>query len=153
MFGQLSGQQQTHGGLDLSRCDGGALVVVSETRRFTGDALEDVVDERVHDPHRLRRDPGVRMNLLHHLIDVDSVALLPGLSALLSSFSGGLSDGLLGSFLRRGLCWFRHDDHNDEAMIIMSRTEGFIDSPMLIFKEIWSPLIACFHRPNPQTRI
>ncbi len=30
VFGQFSGQQQTHGGLDLSRCDGGALVVVSE---------------------------------------------------------------------------------------------------------------------------
>ncbi len=59
---QLPGQQQTHGGLDLSGSDGGALVVVSETRRFTGDALEDVVDERVHDPHRLGRDPGVRMN-------------------------------------------------------------------------------------------
>ncbi len=149
MFGQLSGQQQTHGGLDLSRCDGGALVVVSETRRFTGDALEDVVNERVHDPHRFRRDPSVRMNLLHHLVDVDSVALLPGLSALLSSFSGGLSDGLLGAFFWRGLCWFRHDDNNDEAMIIMSRTDTFIDSPMLIFKEIWSLLIACFHRPNP----
>ncbi len=57
MFGQFSGQQQTHGGLDLSRCDGGALVVVSETRRDETrrdemrryDALEDVVDERVHD--------------------------------------------------------------------------------------------------------
>ncbi len=148
MFGQLSGQQQTHGGLDLSRCDGGALVVVSETRRFTGDALENVVDERVHDPHRLRRDPGVRMNLLHHLVNVDSVALLPGLSALLSSFSCGLSDSLLGAFLRRGLRWFRHDDV-DESMIIMSRTEVFIDSPMLIFKEILNFLIACFHRPNP----
>ncbi len=84
MFGQLPGQQQTHGGLDLSGSDGGTLVVVSETRRFTGDALEDVVDERVHDPHRLGRDPGVGMNLLHHLVDVDSVTLLPGLSALLS---------------------------------------------------------------------
>ncbi len=71
VFGQLPGQQQTHGGLDLSGSDAGALVVVSETRRFTGDALEDVVDERVHDPHRLGRDPGVRMNLLHHLVDVD----------------------------------------------------------------------------------
>ncbi len=44
VFGQFPGQQQTHGGLDLSRCDAGALVVVSETRRFTGDALEEVVD-------------------------------------------------------------------------------------------------------------
>ncbi len=115
MFGQFSGQQQTHGGLDLSRCDGGSLVVVSETRRLTGDAFEDVVDERVHDPHRLRRDPGVWMDLLHHFVDVDSVALLPGLSALLSSFNSGLSDGLLGALLRRGLCWFRHDA--DKSMI------------------------------------
>ncbi len=137
MFGQFTGQQQTHGGLDLSRCDGGALVVVSETRRFTGDALEDVVDERVHDAHSLRRNPGVRMNLLHHFVDVDSVALLPGLSALLSSFNGGLSDGLLGALLRRGLCWFRHDDDDtDESMTTKSLTDAFIDSPMLIFKEI-----------------
>ncbi len=52
MFGQFSGQQQTHGGLHLSRCDGGALVVVRETRRDETrryDALKDVVDERVHD--------------------------------------------------------------------------------------------------------
>ncbi len=147
MFGQFSGQQQTHGGLDLSRCDGGALVVVSETRRFTGDALEDVVDERVHDPHRLGRDPGVRMDLLHHFVDVDSIALLPGLSALLTSFNDGLSDGLLGALLRRGLRWFRHDA--DIFMIVKSRTDEFIDSPMLIFKEIWILLIACFHRPSP----
>uniref|UniRef100_A0A8C1NP68 Core Histone H2A/H2B/H3 domain-containing protein n=1 Tax=Cyprinus carpio TaxID=7962 RepID=A0A8C1NP68_CYPCA len=105
---------------------------------FVNDIFEriaDVVDERVHDPHRLRRDPGVRMNLLQHFVHVDSVALLPGLSALLSSFSGGLSDGLLGALLRRGLRWFRHDDA-DETMIMTSQTETFIDSPMLIFKEI-----------------
>ncbi len=79
MFGQFSGQQQTHGGLDLSRCDGGALVVVRETRRFTGDVLEDVIDERVHDAI------GVKLNLLQHFVHVDSIALLPGLSVLLSS--------------------------------------------------------------------
>ncbi len=60
MFGQFSGQQQTLGGLHLSRCDGEALVVVRETRRFTGDVLEDVIDERVHDAI------GVKMNLLQH---------------------------------------------------------------------------------------
>ncbi len=62
------------------------------SRGFTGDTLEDVVDERVHDAHRLRRDPGIRMNLLHHFVDVDSIALLPGLSALLSSFNSDLND-------------------------------------------------------------
>ncbi len=146
MFGQLSGQQQTHGGLDLSRCDGGALVVVSETRRFTGDALEDVVDERVHDPHRLRRDPGVRMNLLHHLVDVDSVALLPGLSALLSSFSGGLSDGLLGAFLRRGLCWFRHvHSRGTQRNSFLSSLTGYLLKAHANFEGLARlPLIARF---------
>ncbi|XDV52486.1 hypothetical protein PO909_021213, partial [Leuciscus waleckii] len=95
VFGQLSGQQQTHGGLDLSRSDCGALVVVREARRLTGDALKDVVDERVHDAHRLGGDAGVRMNLLQDFVDINSIALLPGLSALLSSFTGGLGDGLL----------------------------------------------------------
>uniref|UniRef100_A0A9J7XWF4 Histone H2B n=1 Tax=Cyprinus carpio carpio TaxID=630221 RepID=A0A9J7XWF4_CYPCA len=51
------------------------------------------------------------MNLLQHFVHVDGVTLLPGLSALLSSFRGGLSDGLLGAFLRRGLRWFRHDSY------------------------------------------
>ncbi len=153
MFGQFPGQQQTHGGLDLSRCDGGALVVVSETRRFTGDALEDVVDERVHDPHRLRRDAGVRMNLLHHFVDVDSVALLPGLSALLSSFNGGFSNSLLGAFLRSRLCWFRHDDDDDADESLLLRAEQTNLWPMLIFKEIRSLLIVCFCRPIPQTRM
>ncbi len=121
----------------LSRCDGGAFVVVSETRRFTGNALEDVVDERVHDPHRLRRDPGVWMDLLHHFVDVNSVALLPGLSTLLSYFNSGLSVSLLGALLRSGLCWFRHDDNAAVYSIIkLSRTQLFIDSTMLIFTEI-----------------
>ncbi len=42
--------------------------------------LEDVVDERVHDAI------DVRMNLLQHFVHVNSIALLPGLSALLSFF-------------------------------------------------------------------
>ncbi|KAI7811665.1 Histone H2B, partial [Triplophysa rosa] len=108
VFGQLTGQQKTNGGLDLSGCDGGALVVVSETRRLTGDALKDVVDERVHDAHGLRGDTGVRMNLLQDFVHVDSVTLLPGLSALLSSFSRSLSDGFLRALLGRGFRWFRH---------------------------------------------
>ncbi|KAI7811691.1 histone 2, partial [Triplophysa rosa] len=108
VFGQLTGQQQTDGGLDLSGSDGGALVVVSETRCLTADALKDVVDERVHDAHGLRGDTGVRMNLLQDFIHVDSVTLLPGLSALLYSLPGGLGGGFLRALLGRGLRWLRH---------------------------------------------
>jgi hypothetical protein len=99
VLGKLAGQQQTHGGLDLAARDGRALVVVSQTAGLGGDALEDVVDEAVHDAHRLRRDAGVGVDLLQHLVDVDSVALFPLALLLLVSLADvllGLA-GLLGS--------------------------------------------------------
>ena len=39
----------------------------------TSDALEDIVDEGVHDSHGLGRDAGVRMDLLQHLVHVHGV--------------------------------------------------------------------------------
>ncbi|KAM9770706.1 uncharacterized protein ACNS7B_011687 [Menidia menidia] len=108
VLGQLTGQQEANSRLDLPGGDGGALVVVSQAGGLRGDPLEDVVDEGVHDAHRLGGNPGVGMDLLEHLIDVDGVALLPGLSLLLSSFAGGFSDGFLGALLGRGLGGFRH---------------------------------------------
>ena len=102
MLGQLSGEQQADGGLDLPGGDGGALVVVSQARGLTGDALEDVVDEGVHDSHRLGGDAGVGVDLLQHLVHVDGIALLPGLSALLAALHCGLRNGFLGALLGRG---------------------------------------------------
>ena len=49
MLGQLSGQEETDGGLDLARGDGGPLLVVTQTASLGGDALQDVVDEGVQD--------------------------------------------------------------------------------------------------------
>ena len=107
MLGQLSGQQQAHSGLDLPARDGGALVVVGQTAGFGGDTLEDVVDEAVHDAHGLAGDSGVGVDLLQHLVDVDSVALLPALPLALLV---GLGDVLLGlarllHCLSAGLGW------------------------------------------------
>ena len=42
VFGQLPGQQQAHGRLDLPGGDGRALVVMRQTRRLARDTLEDV---------------------------------------------------------------------------------------------------------------
>ncbi|XP_032741057.1 uncharacterized protein LOC116883898 [Rattus rattus] len=56
VLGQLPRQQQAHGRLDLPGRDGRALVVMRQARRLARDALEDVVHERVHDAHGLRRD-------------------------------------------------------------------------------------------------
>ena len=109
MLGQLAREDQADRSLDFSGRDGGLLVVLSQTRSFRGDALEHVVDERVHDRHGLGRDSGIRVDLLEHTVDVHRVGLLAGLSSLLVS---GTADflalgGLLGSL---GGWLGRHDE-------------------------------------------
>ena len=119
VLGELTGQQQTDGGLVLATSDRRALVVMSETGGLGGDALEDVVHERIHDAHRFARDTGVGVHLLQHLVDVDAVALPPLSVALLVTTARclRLADGLLGA-LRCCFGWhgFRRDIRkNDDA--------------------------------------
>lgn len=99
VLGQLARQQQTDGSLDFAGGDGRTFVVVSQTGSLSSDTLEDVIDEAVHDAHGLRRNSGIGMDLLQHLVDVDSVAFLPArLPLLLVSLYDGLLSlaGLLG---------------------------------------------------------
>ena len=110
VLGQLSGEQQADGGLDLPGGDGGALVVVSQTGGLSGYALKDVTHEAVHDSHGLGGDAGVGVHLLHHFVHVDGIALLPGLSPLLAGLAGGLGDRFLGALLGHwNFWWLRHD--------------------------------------------
>ena len=106
VFGQFSGQKQPDGGLDLAGADGRFLVVVGKAGSFGGDALEDVVDERVHDAHGFAGDTSVRVNLLQHLVDVDGITFLSLSPSLLLAFYGLLT-GLLRSF--RCYRFWRHD--------------------------------------------
>ena len=101
MLGQFTGEEQPDGCLDLPGGDGGPFVVVGQAGSLGGDALEDVIDEGVHDRHSLGRDTSVGVNLLQHLVDVDAVALLPLALLLLVA----LGDRLLGlAGLLGGLC-------------------------------------------------
>uniref|UniRef100_A0A9L0RJJ9 H2A clustered histone 19 n=1 Tax=Equus caballus TaxID=9796 RepID=A0A9L0RJJ9_HORSE len=70
--------------------------------RLAGDALEDVVDEGVHDAHGLGRDAGVRVHLLQHLVHVDGIALLAAALALLAVFLLGFGDRFLRALFGRG---------------------------------------------------
>ena len=83
MLGELTGQQQTDGGLDLAASDRRSLVVVGKTGRFASNALKEVVHERIHDAHRFARDAGVWVHLLEHFVDVDAITLPPSSSMLL----------------------------------------------------------------------
>ena len=49
VLGELTREEEPDSGLDLAGGDGGPLVVVSQTAGLSGDSLEDVVHERVHD--------------------------------------------------------------------------------------------------------
>jgi len=53
VLGQLARQQETDGGLDFPTGDGRTLVVVSQTTGFGSDTFEEIVDETVHNAHRL----------------------------------------------------------------------------------------------------
>ena len=81
--------------LDLPGCDSQALVVKHQARCLARDALENVVDEGVHDSQGLGRDAGVQMDLLQHLVHVHGVALLAAALALLAVLLLGLCHSLL----------------------------------------------------------
>ena len=64
---------------------------MGKTGGLCGDALKEVVDERVHDGHGFGADASVGMNLLQDLVDVDGVGFLPLLALLLAiSLGNGL---------------------------------------------------------------
>ena len=71
MLGELTWEDEADSGLDLAGGEGGLLVVRGKLAGLAGDALEDVVDEGVHDGHALLGDAGVRVDLLEHLVDVE----------------------------------------------------------------------------------
>jgi len=91
VLGQLTGEDETDGGLDLAGGDGGALVVGSELGGLTGDTLKDVVDEGVQDGHGLVGDTGIGVDLLQDLVDVGGVSLGASLLASLAALSLGLA--------------------------------------------------------------
>jgi len=75
VLGKLTGEEQADGRLDLAGREGALLVVAGQAGGLKGEALEDVVDERVQDGHSALGDAGVGVNLLQHLVDVGAVLL------------------------------------------------------------------------------
>ena len=100
VLGELAREDEADGGLHLARRERRLLVVAGELAGLRGDALEDVVDERVHDAHAALADARVRVHLLEDLVDVGRVRLgaLAARAAALAGLLGGLG-GLLGGGL------------------------------------------------------
>merc|ERR1711962_1194424 len=110
MLSKFSWQKEANSCLDLTRSDGGPLVVVGQLAGFSSGPLKQIVDKRVHDGHGLGRDSSVRVNLFQYLVDVDGIGLLPlALLLFLVPFSDRLgSFPALDSSLARSLGW--HDE-------------------------------------------
>ena len=101
MLGELTGEEEADGGLDLAGGEGVLLVVADEAGRLRGDLLEDVVDERVHDGHGSLGDTGLGVHLLEDTVDVDGESLgSPSLGgSLLGGFGGHAAGGSLSGSL------------------------------------------------------
>ena len=95
VLGELTRKSKSDGGLDLAAGERLLFVVSGKFTGFVADALEDVVDERVHDRHSALGDTGVRVHLFQHLVDVGGVRLDTSLSAGGAGLLGALS-GFLG---------------------------------------------------------
>ena len=104
VLGELTGEEELNGSLDLSGGESVLAVVADEAGSFLSDLLENVVDERVHDAHGALADAGVLVDLLEHSVDVDREGLSAASAG--SLLLGGLDSLALGSWFASGFCHF-----------------------------------------------
>jgi hypothetical protein len=93
--GELSGEDELDGRLDFTGGKSSPLVESDELRSFSGNSVEGVVDEGVHDVHGFLGDADVGVHLLKDLVDVDG----EGLNSSSSGFLVGSGFLGLGRFL------------------------------------------------------
>jgi hypothetical protein len=105
VLGELTWKHETNSSLDLAGRESGLLIVGGKLSSLAGDALKDIIDERVHDAHPFLANAGVGVDLLQDLVDVGGV----GFDALLAALLLALGGDLLGSLGRSLLRWcFSH---------------------------------------------
>ena len=81
--GEFSGEDELDSWLDLTGRECSSFVESNELWTFSGDSVESVVDERVHDVHGFLWDSDVGVDLFEDFVDVDG----EGLNSSSSDFS------------------------------------------------------------------
>ena len=89
MSGQFSGKNKFDSTLNFSRGESSSLVESNQLGSFSGNSVESIMNERVHDVHSLLGDTNVRVHLLQHLVDIDGEGLHSSSSGFLVAFSFG----------------------------------------------------------------
>ena len=69
--GEFSGEDELDSGLNFPGGESSSLVEADELGSLSGNAVEGVVDEGVHDVHGLLGNADVGVHLLEDLVDVD----------------------------------------------------------------------------------
>ena len=98
MLGKIAWENELDSGLDFTGTEGVPVVHVDEASTFTGDPLEDICDERVHNEHGLVGDTDIWVDLLENLEDVGGEGLGPLLVPLLLILGSGGSTLLFFAF-------------------------------------------------------
>ena len=75
MFGELTGEEELHGRLDLAAGERSFSIVSNQFAGLSGQSVEGVVDEGVHDVHGLLADSDFGVDLLQNLVDVEREGL------------------------------------------------------------------------------
>ena len=63
MLSKFAREDEADGSLNLSRGDGGSLVVSRELGGFASNTFKDIIDKRVHNGHSFARDVNVGVTL------------------------------------------------------------------------------------------
>ena len=75
MLGELTGKDQADGRLNVAARQSRALVHLAELAGLSGNTLEGIADEVVHNRHALLRDARLGVHLLEDLVDATLVGL------------------------------------------------------------------------------
>jgi hypothetical protein len=88
--GEFSGEDELDSWLDLSGWKSSSLVESNKLGSFSGNSVEGIMDEGVHDVHGLLWDSDIGVHLLEDLVDVDGEGLDSSSSGFLVSRLFGL---------------------------------------------------------------
>lgn len=84
----LRGGYELDSRLDLSGWESSSFIESDEFRSFSGNSVESIMNERVHDVHGFLGDTNVGVHLLKNFVDVDREGLDSSSSGFLVSFGG-----------------------------------------------------------------
>ena len=93
MSGKFSGEDEFDGRLNFPGRESSSLVESNQLGSFSGNSVEGIMNERVHDVHGFLGNSNVGVHLLQDLVNVDGEGLnssSSGLSVTSSLFDFGL---------------------------------------------------------------